>query len=118
MFINKISSFYERQKDKIWALAKRTGTRARLYFYYKPKMKLIRNLAENKDFYRLSRIMDKNRRATILAYKLGTGFAVNKELFDIQLMLFRFEGNDELADELQKITPDYYMKSIAEIAGK
>ena len=96
----------------------RTGARARLYFYYRPKMELIRNLVEKQDYYRLSSIMSNNRMATLLAYKDGTGFAVNKELFDIQMMLFRFEGNEELANRLEEITPKYYMKSIIEHADE
>ncbi len=116
MFVKAISSYYDRQKNKVWALAKRTGTRARLYFYYMPKMGLIRNLVKNEDYYRLSNIMLDNRIATLLAYKQDTGFAVNKELFEIQMMLFRFEGNNELADRLEAITPKYYMEPIVKNA--
>ena len=112
MFVKAISSYYDRQKNKVWSVAKRTGTRARLYFYYMPKMNLIRNLVKNEDYFRLSKIMKKNRVATLLAYKQNAGFAVNKELFDIQMMLFRFEGNDELANRLEAITPSYYMEPI------
>ena len=118
MFIKAISSYYDRQKNSIWALAKRTGARARLYFYYMPKMGLIRNLVENKDYYRLSKIMQNNRIATLLAYKQGSGFAVNKELFDIQMMLFRFEGNEELANRIEANTPKYYMKPITDPQNK
>ena len=118
MFIYKFSNKYDRQKEHIWSLAKRTGTRARLHFYYMPKMGLIRNLVENKDYYRLSKIMYNNRIATLLAYKQGSGFAVNKELFDIQMMLFRFEGNEELANRIEANTPKYYMKPITDPQNK
>ncbi|MBQ9673432.1 MAG: hypothetical protein IJV39_02280 [Ruminococcus sp.] len=114
MFVKTISSYYDRQKKKVWTLARRTGTRARLYFYYMPKMGLIRNLLENEDYYRLSSVMRLNRLATLLAYKQGSGFAVNKELFDIQLKLFRFEGNIELANRLETMTPKYYMNPIVD----
>lgn len=115
MFVKAISSFYDKQKNMVWKLAKRTGTRARLYFYYMPKMGVIRNLVANEDYYRLSEIMKLNRIATLLAYKDGTGFAVNKELFDIQMKLFRFEGNVELANRIEGITPKYYMKPIVDV---
>lgn len=118
MFIYKFSNKYDRQKKHIWSLAKRTGTRARLHFYYMPKMGVIRNLEKNKDYYRLSQIMRPNRIATLIAFKQGKGFAVNKELFDIQMMLFRFEGNDEIADKLEEITPEYYMNSIISLDSK
>ena len=118
MFIYKFSNKYDRQKKHIWSLAKRTGTRARPHFYYMPKMGVIRNLEKNKDYYRLSQIMRPNRIATLIAFKQGKGFAVNKELFDIQMMLFRFEGNDEIADKLEEITPEYYMNSIISLDSK
>lgn len=114
MLVKSISAYYDRQKSKVWTLAKRTGTRARLYFYYLPKMGLIRNLLANEDYYRLASVMRLNRLATLLAYKQGAGFAVNKELFEIQLKLFRFEGNEELANRLEAMTPKYYMSSIVE----
>jgi phosphorylcholine metabolism protein LicD len=115
MFVKAISSFYDKQKHMVWSIAKRTGTRARLYFYYMPKMGVIRNLVANEDYYRLSEIMKLNRVATLLAYKDGTGFAVNKELFEIQLKLFRFEGNVELANRIEANTPKYYMKPIVDV---
>ena len=118
MFIYKLSNKYDKQKKFVWSTAKRTGARARLYFYYKPKMELIRNLVKNKDYYRLSVIMKPHTEATLVAFKDGTGFAVNKELFDIQLMLFRFEGNGDLAVRLQELTPRYYMKSIIDYANE
>lgn len=118
MFINKISDRYEGQKKFVWATAKRTGARARLYFYYKPKMELLRNLVEQEDYFRLAKLMEPHTEATYCALKDNTGFAVNKELFEIQLMLFRFEGNNEIADKLEKLTPEYYMKSIMEHADE
>lgn len=118
MFIYKFSNKYDRQKKQIWSLAKRTGTRARLYFYYMPKMGVIRNLVKNEDYYRLSQIMRPNRIATLIAFKQGKGFAVNKELFDIQMMIFRFEGNDEIADKLEEITPETYMEPIISLESK
>ena len=33
-------------------------------------------------------------------------------------MLFRFEGNDEIADKLEEITPEYYMNSIISLDSK
>lgn len=88
------------------------------YTFTISKMGVIRNLEKNKDYYRLSQIMRPNRIATLIAFKQGKGFAVNKELFDIQMMLFRFEGNDEIADKLEEITPEYYMNSIISLDSK
>lgn len=118
MFIYKFSNKYDMQKKTIWNLAKRTGARARLYFYYMPKMGLIRNLEKNQDYYRLNQVMRPNRIATLVAFKQGKGFAVNKELFDIQMMLFRFEGNEDLANKLEEITPECYMEPIISIKSK
>ncbi|MGN0467596.1 MAG: hypothetical protein ACI4GY_02590 [Acutalibacteraceae bacterium] len=101
---------YDKIKNDVWAIAKMTNDRLTLAEYYKPLMPLIRKLRENGDYQRLQKIMKRNRLYVVKHLNQGRGFAVNRELFNLQLDLFRYEGKYEVAEKLKEITPKQYMK--------
>ena len=46
--------------------------------------------------------------------KKNLGFAVDKEMFEIQQALLRFFKRDKMADKLVELTPELFMKPVYE----
>ncbi|MEE1186233.1 MAG: hypothetical protein UHN02_02490 [Acutalibacteraceae bacterium] len=104
-----ISRAQDAKKNKAWDIAQMVGHRIKLQNYYSNKMDRIHNLIKSEDYNRLYRIMNKNRAAVRKYLKIGYGFAVNKELFDIQNQLYLNEGKIDLVKKLNKITPKSFL---------
>lgn len=102
---------YDKMKKSNWFSAKATNDRLILSKYYEPLMPLIRRLYKNNDYVRLEKVMRRHRNAVVKHLNQGRGFAVNRELFEIQLDIFRFEGKSAVAQKLIEITPSQYMKN-------
>ena len=104
-----ISKHQDKHKSTAWEVAQMVGYRLELQNYYSDKMERIHNLIRCQDYMRLYRIMNKNRAAVRKYLKIGYGFAVNKELFDIQNQLYLNEGKIDLVNKLNKITPKSFL---------
>ncbi|RGD74668.1 hypothetical protein [Anaerofustis stercorihominis] len=108
----KIKKIYHRPRNNGWTIIKRSGDRAELHHYYKSKMNYIRKVYEIQDYIMLDLSLNKLKQRSIYYAKRGLGFAVNKELFEMIITLFRFEGYDKYADILIRNTPEEFFKPL------
>lgn len=105
---------YTVKKNEIMQIVAFTKDRVLLSEYYQSKMPLIRKQLEEKDYYNLNKSMQKHRRTMVKYLDKGYGFAVNRELFDIQMKIFQMEGKSNIVDTMKRLTPEQYMKDIFE----
>lgn len=112
MFLSKIANLYDGNKRKTWEIANLSGLRSDLYYFYLPQMDLIRTLRKNKEYSRLSLVLSKNDEAVKKGLESGIGFAINRELYEIQLEVYTAMDKTQLVEKLKNITPESYMVSI------
>lgn len=103
-----------KSKNKSWLIANRSGDR--LYFLEEltPKMDEIRKLYNEKSFEELREMLREYEGKTTFYLKHGIGFAMNKELLDIQCDLYEYEGRERLAKILREKVPKEHLKAIKE----
>lgn len=109
-----LKNIYNQPKKKPWLILKRAGYRAELYYYYKPKMQYIRVLYEQHDYMMLNICLKELKNKSLYFVKNNLGFSVTPELFEILIEILRFQGRDDDADKLIKLTIPDLMKPIIE----
>ncbi len=105
---------YSKIRENTWFLAKRSGIRAQMYDRYYERMPKIRRLYECGDYISLNREMRAYNKICEKYLKKNLGFAVDKEMFEIQQALLRFFKRDKMADKLVELTPELFMKPVYE----
>lgn len=110
-----LKQIYHRPRNMGWSILNRSGDRAELLYFYKPKMDYLRKLYENEDYIMLSLCLNRLKTRSIYYAKRHLGFAINKELFDMNIKVLRFEGYNKYADILEKNTTEEFFKPIINI---
>lgn len=103
---------YHKPRNMGWSILSRSGDRVSLLNFYKPKMDYLRTLYKNEDYIMLSLALKQLKKRSIYYAKRNLGFAVNKELFDMNISILRFEGYNKYADILEKKTTEEFFKPI------
>ena len=108
----KIKKIYNYPKVKSWAILSRSGDRAELYYYYKPRMNTIRKYYHMEDYIMLDLCLETLKNKSIYYAKRKMGFAVTEELFEMVIKLLRFQGYIKYANILEQNTTSELMKPI------
>lgn len=110
----KLSGRDDRLKEEAWEIACRTRDRVTLLEMYAGRLDELEQMKEDGEWDRLSEAMAPHQEAVLRNLGLGLGLCVHPRLQELQYELFRHEGREDTAAQVDALVPEAHRRPIAE----